>query len=549
MGQCILRMEAGKVSQGEHSEDSHQPYWYTRELEQFCLEEQERIAEVEQARRQLLFHTHDLSRILRREKRRTSELRTLTKAVEARFAELSARDRVWSLIASGRDLEETLGVLLDTLHDTLGWRRVLLHRVDWNTHSLVPEAGIDADGQRISQETLLDSPRFRLDDSLSQFSAVARSGQLSLVTDEFPLGNRFHLDSRSRPTPGTEPDRATDSQGDGPQSAGYSGRVKSVFAVAPIVVRGECVGMLVADKDEPIDHDSLSRLGVAANQAALAIDSARSVRSLEDKRAQRTMEWEVASAEIQKLHRLKDDFLSLVSHELRTPLASMSVLVDNLLDYPGEETAVHREFLFIVQQELLRLSRIIESMLDMSSIQAGKMAYNFEAGKLGAIVERVANIFQVQADSKRISIVVDVSDDLPEVFFDRDKIVQVLASLIANALKFTPEHGTVSIAASQLNVGPGFPARESGPCVLVSVKDTGVGICHGDQARIFKPFVQLGSLTTGKPSGVGLGLAICRGIVEQHGGIIWVESEPEKGSTFCFTLPLDGAPDRRKGKK
>jgi signal transduction histidine kinase len=132
------------------------------------------------------------------------------------------------------------------------------------------------------------------------------------------------------------------------------------------------------------------------------------------------------------------------------------------------------------------------------------------------------------AEEKGLRLVKEIEPEMPDVVADQERLTQALVNLLSNAVKFTAAEGSVTCAA-----------RRTGDEILFTVTDTGIGIAPADRARVFEPFVQIGDTLTGKPAGTGLGLSICKQIVEQHGGRIWVESEPGRGSTFLFALPID----------
>jgi PAS domain S-box-containing protein len=240
----------------------------------------------------------------------------------------------------------------------------------------------------------------------------------------------------------------------------------------------------------------------------------------------------------------KSAFLATTSHELRTPLTSVlgfaklikrrfaEVIVPAVAsDDPKVQRAIQQagENLDIIAGEAERLTTLINNLLDLAKIEAGKVEWHMQAVAPREIIDRAVAATASLFEAKKLQPVVEVEAVLPEVVGDRDRLIQVVINLLANAVKFT-ERGSVTCRA-----------RRDNGYIRISVTDTGIGIDRKDHARVFEQFVQVGDTLTAKPQGTGLGLPICREIVEHHGGRIWVESEPGKGSTFSFTLPIPAA--------
>lgn len=231
-----------------------------------------------------------------------------------------------------------------------------------------------------------------------------------------------------------------------------------------------------------------------------------------------------------EIDEMKSDFVSVVSHELRTPLAAMKGATDNLLDgIAGKLNSPQQECLLITQRNINRLSRLISDLLDISRIEAGRIQLNKQPVDLVGLIKEVLNIFQETAKENDLKLTTHFDSELPKVWADPDKITQVVTNLLGNALKFTPAGGQITIRAAS---SPDF--------IQVDVMDTGLGISRQDLEKIFDKFYQvIRSDTPGRTKGTGLGLPISKGIIEKHGGKIWVESELGKGSKFSFTLPIN----------
>ena len=239
-------------------------------------------------------------------------------------------------------------------------------------------------------------------------------------------------------------------------------------------------------------------------------------------------------------NRAKSDFLSMVSHEIRTPLTSVlgfAVLIEKRLKHlfvPLVDGDLRRrrqagqvmENLGIIVSEGERLKHLINDVLDLAKLEAGKMAFKHEQVDPAEVVRHVMTASVGLLQGKKVSLKTCVEGRLPDVTGDRDRLIQVLVNLVSNALKFT-EQGAVTCRA-----------RVEGHYVVIDVADTGIGIPESEQHKVFEKFNQIGVTLTNKPKGTGLGLAICRHIVESHGGRIFFVSKPGAGSTFTFTLPI-----------
>ena len=228
-----------------------------------------------------------------------------------------------------------------------------------------------------------------------------------------------------------------------------------------------------------------------------------------------------------EVDRMKSEFVSMVSHELRTPLTSIKGYVDLLqTGEVGELANEQREFLDIVKTNTDRLVELINELLDISRIEAGGVELKRAALDLPRLVQQVADAMLPQLRAKQHRLTLDLASDLPAVWGDRDRVIQILTNFVSNAHKYTPAGGSITISA-----------RAAGDHVRVDICDTGIGLSHEDQQQLFSKFFRAQNRATQEVVGTGLGLAITRSLIEMHGGEVWVESEPGKGSTFSFTLP------------
>jgi signal transduction histidine kinase len=238
-----------------------------------------------------------------------------------------------------------------------------------------------------------------------------------------------------------------------------------------------------------------------------------------------TAELRAANARLQELDRLKDEFMSTVTHELRTPLTSIRAVSEILLDAPEVGGEERQRFLAIIVKETERLTRLINQTLDMARIESGSAEWHATELDVREVVRDAVEATSQLFREKQVRIQVVADADVPPVRSDRDRLMQVLLNLLANAVKFTP--------AGDGRVEVRIGARPE--AVQVDVRDNGPGVPPEHQDAIFERFKQLGDT----PQGSGLGLAISRRIVERFGGRLWVESAVGEGSTFSFTLPLD----------
>jgi two-component system sensor histidine kinase GlrK len=226
---------------------------------------------------------------------------------------------------------------------------------------------------------------------------------------------------------------------------------------------------------------------------------------------------------LQEVDKLKADFLAMISHELKTPLTTIKEGTSLLLEgVGGSITEKQDKLLTIISTESKRLTSLVNSILDLSKMEAGMMMYTFEQGAIGPLIEQVVEEIVPYSEAKRIHIVKQIYTDSSVYRMDGERILDVLRNLVGNAIKFTPEGGQVTIAATRLNGGG----------LKVSVSDSGPGIPPEKLTTIFEKYK-----SSDQKRGTGLGLAIVKHIVAAHGGKVWVESNPGEGSRFFFVLP------------
>ena len=313
------------------------------------------------------------------------------------------------------------------------------------------------------------------------------------------------------------------------------GRNTASYLGVPIPSGGQAIGVISVqstDQEGRFTEADQRLLSTIASAVGVAIHNAR---LFEEARQARAAAEEADAA--------KSSFLSTVSHELRTPLTSVlgfAKIIRRRLEerlfplIPDDDRKVVQtkqqvlDNLGVVVSEGERLTKLIDDVLDLAKIEAGKFTWNMASVSMADVIERATAATASLFDAKKLTLVREFEPDLPTITGDQDRLIQVVINLISNAVKFT-DAGSITCAASP-----------RGRDLVISVTDSGIGIAPADQPKVFEKFKQVGDTLTDKPKGTGLGLPICKEIVEYHGGRIWVESEPGKGSTFSFTLPISG---------
>jgi signal transduction histidine kinase len=227
--------------------------------------------------------------------------------------------------------------------------------------------------------------------------------------------------------------------------------------------------------------------------------------------------------------RAKSAFLANMSHELRTPLNAIigfsEVMKGEMMGPLGSER--YRSYANDIHGSGRHLLQLINDVLDISKIEAGKAELRDEEVNLGRVIDECASLIAPQASANALSITVDVPGELPDLRGDTRAVKQVLLNLLSNAVKFTPARGKVALSARVAAAGD----------LEIAVADTGIGIAQDSIDRIFEPFYQVDSDLSRRFEGTGLGLSLVKGLVEMHGGTVGVRSEPNRGTTFTITLP------------
>jgi signal transduction histidine kinase len=309
-------------------------------------------------------------------------------------------------------------------------------------------------------------------------------------------------------------------------SVAYSSRVREAVLRAgyrallavPLLAEDEVVGALVVNRRAPgaFEPRVVDVLRTFGTQSALAIQNARLFREIEDK-----------SRQLEAANRHKDEFLASMSHELRTPLNAVIGFSEVLLERMfGDVNDKQEEYLRDILASGRHLLSLINDILDLAKIEAGRMDLDVEEFDLAQAIDNAVVLVRERATRKGLALVTTLDHGLGAIRADQRKIKQVLLNLLSNAVKFTPEGGQVEVRA-----------HRAGGEVEIAVVDTGIGIAPEDQEAVFEEFRQVGTDYAKKHEGTGLGLTLSRKFVELHGGRIWVKSQLGQGSTFAFSLP------------
>ena len=453
----------------------------------------------------------------------------LARDLRDRLAELAGINAIGIALGSTLELDELVARGLAEIVGRLGFGRGLMAFVDHGTRTL---GGSRIAGGSPGLGLLVADMRVGLDDETSALAVLARA--------HGPL--RFR-------------DADADADEGNRRLAAVLG--STGFVGTPLVTQGRCVGVLVVDDrrngrdlqpaDGPLLYTVASLFAGAIGSARLYAELEAQNKALEARVAERTADLVDAMADADAARRVAEDaneaksrFLANVSHELRTPLTSVvgfAKLNRKRLDevvfpvVPREEPKVDRavrqvgENLAIIVAEGERLTGLINDLLDLAKIEAGRFEWRMAPLALEAVVRQALASTQALFEVSGLGLDVEVDAALPDVDGDRDRLVQVVINLVSNAVKFTP-HGRVRVGVARDRDG-----------VRVAVTDSGRGIAAGDLERIFEPFRQSSDTVPEGPKGTGLGLPISRQIVEAHGGTMGVDSTPGAGSTFWFRIP------------
>ena len=305
---------------------------------------------------------------------------------------------------------------------------------------------------------------------------------------------------------------------------------------APIMLKDNFFGCIEIFKEIPFSSEDAKCFGTLAQQVALPLKNASLYQEIKE-----------TNQKLEKLERLKSEFISIVSHELRTPLTSIKNSLDILTSGRcGEMTADSEKFLTMAKRNVQRLSGIINDLLDLSKIEAGKMDFHFAPTDIHSVIDYVKTSFLNVAKEKGLNLTASETKNLPQISADSHRLEQVLANLVSNAIKFTPNGKNITIKSQLVNAEnidkencfKSDLEKLSGDYILVSVEDEGIGIEEENLLRAFDKFAQIENSLSREVGGSGLGLPIAKQLIETHNGAIWCESIFNKGSVFKFVLPV-----------
>jgi two-component system, OmpR family, phosphate regulon sensor histidine kinase PhoR len=237
--------------------------------------------------------------------------------------------------------------------------------------------------------------------------------------------------------------------------------------------------------------------------------------------------------ELEKLERVRKDFVINVSHELRTPLASIQGYTETLLDGALHEPEHNVRFLQIIRQNAERLARLTSDLLTLSRIELKTQKFQFASYYVNRLLADGVDVMRPIADKKKVSLIVEGTPGSSEIFCDSESVHQMLSNLIDNAIKYTPENGTVTVGARTF-----VPSSDNSEFIEFYVTDTGIGIPEVELPRLFERFYRVDKARSREMGGTGLGLAIVKHLAKAQGGEVGVSSQLGHGSTFCFTLPV-----------
>lgn len=296
----------------------------------------------------------------------------------------------------------------------------------------------------------------------------------------------------------------------------------------PMLSAGEIHALLVLEKDtEPrlnlIDLGFVQRL---AEHAIVAITNAQFY------------------DELTRANQSKSEFVSFVAHELKTPMTSIKGYTELLLSgVTGTMNEQQHAFLGTVRSNIDRMATLVSDLNDVTKLQTNNLHMEFSAVDFRNVITETLRPLHKQIEDKHQRIEMQTPRNMPDIWADQNRLIQVLTNLVSNAYKYTPPEGTITIKAEVIDHMLDAKGRDLGAFLQVSVSDTGIGMSSDDLAKLFTPYFRSSNPLAREQPGTGLGLTITQGIVQRHGGKIWVESEPGSGTTFCFTVPLAAEED------
>jgi len=433
--------------------------------------------------------------------KRRRVLRRTTDHLDERLIQLQALHRISTLINSTFNLEEILKVLTDSMARDLDFDRTGVVFLDRNSQKPFQSA-------------------------YASFTPV----EFRLILE--------HYDSLLLPALDKEDIFIETADNPPPQWAHFLNLLSAMsVCLLPMRVKSRLIGFAIGVRNHRLMHlsdDQRRFFSMFVSQASTAIENARlyealgqSNLTLEEKVQERTRDLLQANTRLLELDQIKSNFISMVSHELRTPLTAIKGFIVTLFHYDKEISEEKRHlYLGVLNEETDRLTRLITELLDISRIESGRIDIQWSTVVVPDLVQRVFETLSMKAAAVRFEK--NFSVDFPEVFADSDKLEQVLINLIGNALKYSPSDSRVVVRGRRIDDE-----------VEISIEDEGPGIPESEHEKIFDKFYRQDNEINRKSPGTGLGLPICRTLVNLHGGKIWVESQLGQGCKFKFTLPFN----------
>jgi signal transduction histidine kinase len=423
-----------------------------------------------------------------------------------KVAHLTALHRAGLLFSSTLDRETLLQQVLETLTNDLRYDRAMVSFFD-AARGLIEHArvsGLPPDAQAFAQ-----SCRFPVTDPESPEGTVVLQGRPLLIEDVRAVRGQLHPMN---------------------QTLVELTQAKALIVV-PLKIQDRILGTLTVDRihEHGLTQDDLELMTTLGNQVAIALDNASAYQQIEEWNAGLELKVRERTAALEQADRLRTQFLSHVSHELKTPLTSIKGFLQNLLDgLTGPLNDKQQRYLSRMLDNSDRLIRMIEDLLDRTSIEAGRVDLAPADIDVKSCVLDVVEQLRPLAQAKRQRLEVWDGAYLLTAWADRDRVIQVIVNLVQNAIKYTPEGGTITVTAEPTEFR----------MARIAVHDTGPGIPSDCLDRIFDPFFRVQQGQRGGPKGLGLGLSIVKTLVELQGGAVSVRNRPEGGAEFSFTLPV-----------
>jgi len=426
----------------------------------------------------------------------TEKLLQFQQELTLRNKDLATQNEMMRAMANSLHIDEVLSILVDQIREHLEFDRVGLFLVNKEDDTLEQRIGTDVHGQ----VTLTEKKVIPILEKSGPMGKMMVRGEKFFITNDYFNDPRISKDC--------EEVRMSDPN--------VMGR-----ALVLIVFRNDVLGVIALDNlisGKTVSKENVKILENFADSVGISVKNAQLYQQLEQ-----------TNTELKKSNEIKTQFMSMVSHELRTPLMIIKESVSQVIDgIKGEINTGQREFLNISKNNIQRLNLIIEELLAVSRLEAGKVELRRDLVAIETLAQEVISSFHLEAQKKQIKLVAEMEPNLPKLYVDPPKTIQILTNLVGNAFKFTFSPGSITVGAKRLSTDQ----------VEVYVKDSGIGIPKRLHEKIFLRFERADSTPIAGAGSTGLGLSIAKDYVELHHGKIHVESEEGKGSRFSFTLPV-----------